>query len=110
MRSKELTTVVSETLGASPIQVGVTLPVRPRRHESGKGGLDLGSTAGRRSPVSRITKLMALAIKFQDMVDRGEVGERHLRCVTSAVCWQHQRRVWAQMKIGTTAAQATPRH
>jgi hypothetical protein len=75
MRSKELTAVASETLGDSAIQVEVTLPVRPRRHESGKGGLDSVSTAGSRSRTPRITRLMALAIKFQDMVDRGEVRD-----------------------------------
>jgi hypothetical protein len=75
MRNKELTTVASERLGDSAIQVEVTLPVRPRRHESGKGGLDSVSTAGSRSRTPRITRLMALAIKFQDMVDRGEVRD-----------------------------------
>ena len=75
MRSKELTTVASEMLGDSAIQVEVTLPVRPRRHESGKGGLDSVSTAGSRSRTPRITRLMALAIKFQDMVNRGEVRD-----------------------------------
>jgi hypothetical protein len=76
MRSKELTTVASETLGDSAIQVEVTLPVRPRRHESAKGAQpDQGSTAGSRPQIPRITRLMTLAIKFQDMVDRGEVRD-----------------------------------
>jgi hypothetical protein len=76
MRSKELTTVASEKLGDSAIQVEVTLPVRPRRHERGKGGQpDSVSDAGSRSRVPRITRLMALAIKFQAMVERGEVRD-----------------------------------
>jgi hypothetical protein len=92
--------------------------------------------------VPRITRLLALAIKFQEMVDRGEVrdyadlarlghvsraritqimnlsnlapdiqedillchavaraiSERHLRCVTSEVSWQHQRRRWHKIR------------
>ncbi|MCL4795640.1 MAG: hypothetical protein KJZ84_13840 [Bryobacteraceae bacterium] len=86
--------------------------------------------------IPRITRLMALAIKFQDMVDRGdvrdyadiarlglvtrarltqimnltllapeiqesilfrepiEVSERHVRRMTSEVCWQAQRQRW----------------
>jgi len=76
MRSKKLRTVASETLGDSAIQVEVTLPVRPRRHESRKRGQpDSISAAGSRPRIPRITRLMALAIKFQDMVDRGEVRD-----------------------------------
>ena len=76
MRSKKLTTVAFETLGDSAIQVETTLPVRPRRHESRKGGrLDATFDAPGRSRTPRITRLMALAIKFQDMVDRGEVRD-----------------------------------
>jgi len=76
MRSKKLRTVASETLGDSAIQVEVTLPVRPRRHESGNGGQPNSVTdAGSRPRIPRITRLMALAIKFQDMVDRGEVRD-----------------------------------
>ena len=76
MRSKRLTTVASETLGDSAIQVEVTLPVRPRRHESRNGGQpDSVPDAGSQPGVPRIARLMALAIKFQDMVDRGEVRD-----------------------------------
>jgi hypothetical protein len=76
MRSKELTTVASETLGESAIQVEVTLPVRPRRHESPKGGQpDHVSDAGSQRRIPRISRLMALAIKFQDMVDRRDVRD-----------------------------------
>jgi len=38
MPSKELTTVASKTLEDGAIQVEVTLPVRPRRQESRRGG------------------------------------------------------------------------
>jgi hypothetical protein len=77
MPRKELTTVAAEpTREDGAIQVETTLPVRPRRHESGKGGQpDMNSDAGSRPRIPRITRLMALAIKFQDMVDRGEVRD-----------------------------------
>ena len=139
MPSKELTTVASKTLEDGAIQVEVTLPVRPPRRENRRGRQpDPVSDAGSRLRVPRITRLMALAIKFQDMVDRGDVRdyadlarlgyvtraritqimnllnlapniqeeillhhrtsevvtERHLRCVTSEVLWQHQRQLW----------------
>ena len=77
MPRKELTTAAAEpTREDGAIQVETTLPVRPRRHESRKGGQpDSVSGAGSRSRIPRITRLMALAIKFQDMVDRGEVRD-----------------------------------
>jgi len=77
MPRKELTTAAAEpTRYDGAIQVETTLPVRPRRQESRKGGQPQSvSGAGSRSRVPRITRLMALAIKFQDMVDRGEVRD-----------------------------------
>ena len=77
MPKKELTTAPAEpTREDGAIQVETTLPVRPRRHESRNGGQpESVSGAGSRSRVPRITRLMALAIKFQDMVDRGEVRD-----------------------------------
>lgn len=77
MPRKELTTVAAErTREDGAIQVEVTLPVRPRRHEGRKGGQpDSVTDAGSRSRIPRITLLMALAIKFQDMVDCGEVRD-----------------------------------
>jgi len=76
MPSKELTTVASKTLEDGAIQVEVTLPVRPRRQESRRGGQpNPVSDAGSRSRIPRITRLMALAIKFQEMVDHGEVRD-----------------------------------
>lgn len=77
MPRKVLTTVAAEpTRDDGAIQVETTLPVRPRRHESPKGAQpDWVSGAGSPSRVPRIARLMALAIKFQDMVDRGEVRD-----------------------------------
>ncbi len=77
MPRKELTTVAAgPARDNGAIQVETTLPTRPRRHESGKGGQpDSVSDAGRRSHIPRITRLMALAIKFQEMVERGEVRD-----------------------------------
>ena len=69
---KELTTAAAEpSREDGAIQVETTLPVRPRRHDSRNGGQpESVSGAGSRSRVPRITRLMALAIKFQDMVDQ----------------------------------------
>ena len=77
MPGKELTAAPAEPIREDgAIQVETTLPVRPRRHESSNGGQpESVSGAGSRSRVPRITRLMALAIKFQDMVDRGEVRD-----------------------------------
>ena len=76
MPNKKLTAAAAETLEDGAIQVEVTLPVRPRRQESAKGGQsDQVSDAGTPSRIPRVTRLMALAIKFQDMVDRGEVRD-----------------------------------
>jgi hypothetical protein len=77
MPSKELTTtIVSEMLGDGAIQVELTLPLRPRRQESAKGGRsDQVSVTGGPSRIPRITRLMALAIKFEKMVEHGEVRD-----------------------------------
>jgi hypothetical protein len=73
MSRKELTTAVPEPSQDGAVQVEVTLPVRSRRQESRKGGQRASvSDAGSRPQIPRITRLMALAIKFQAMVDRGE--------------------------------------
>ena len=74
MPNKELTAAVAETLEDGAIQVEVTLPVHPRRQESAKGRQpDPVSDAGNLSRIPRITRLMALAIKFEAMVETGEV-------------------------------------
>jgi hypothetical protein len=76
MPSKKLTTVAADPRENSAIQVEVTLQVRPRRHESRKGGQpDSVPDVGSRPRIPRITRLMALAIKFQEMVERGEVRD-----------------------------------
>ena len=76
MPRKELTTIApAPGEGDSAIQVETTLPVRPRRRESGKGGHPDSVSDMGLSRIPRITRLMALAIKFQDMVDRGEVRD-----------------------------------
>ena len=76
MPNKKLTTAAAETLEDGAIQVEVTLPVRPRRQESANGGQpgQVG-VAGSPSRIPRITRLMALAIKFETMVERGEVRD-----------------------------------
>jgi hypothetical protein len=57
-------------------QVEITISARKRRHNPSAaavpGCVEMpGSTAR----IPRVTRLMALAIKFQDMVDRGEVRD-----------------------------------
>jgi hypothetical protein len=76
MPNRELTTVAFEPREEGAIQVELTLPVRRRRRESRNGGQpESVSNTGSRSRIPRITRLMALAIKFQEMVDRGEVRD-----------------------------------
>ena len=76
MPNKELTRAAAETLEDRAVQVEVTLPVRPRRQESAKGGQPDGvSTAESPPRIPRITRLMALAIKFQAMIDCGDVRD-----------------------------------
>ena len=76
MSRKELTTIVPESGKDGAVQVEMRLPGRQRRHESRNGGQPGSVThKGRRPRIPRITPLMALAIKFQDMVDRGEVRD-----------------------------------
>jgi hypothetical protein len=82
---KELTTVASETLGDSAIQVEVTLPVRPRRHESRKRGQPASVTdAGSGSRIPRITRLMGfrpqLPVVGPDAHARGGYKNQHNDC------------------------------
>jgi hypothetical protein len=57
------------------LQVEITIAP----HEGRKGGQRSSRTRGSKLPdplrIPRITRLMALAIKFQDMVDRGEIRD-----------------------------------
>ncbi len=76
MPNTRLTTAAPEALEDGAIQVEVTLPVRPRRQENPKGVLPDGIFGvGSRSRIPRITRLMALAIKFEAMVENGEVRD-----------------------------------
>ena len=75
MPSKELTTPASATLQDEAIQVQVTLAMRSRRQGSAQGRQPNWVCAEAASPVPRITRLMALAIKFQEMINRGEVRD-----------------------------------
>jgi hypothetical protein len=75
MPRKVLTAVAPEPLQEGAIQVEVTLVVRQRRGEGGKTPNDQARRSGERPRIPRVTKLMALAIKFQEMVDRGEVRD-----------------------------------
>ena len=76
MPRKELTTVVPEPSESAAIQVEVTLAVRKHRRESRRAG-QTGSVVdvGSRLRIPRITRLMALAIKFEAMVERREVRD-----------------------------------
>ena len=73
MSRKVLTAVVSEPQDGA-IQVEVSLPVR-QRHGETHGRPGLPSQPGSPPHIPRIARLMAVAIKFQDMVDRGEVRD-----------------------------------
>jgi len=70
-----LTEAAPEPHQDEAIQVEVTLPVRQRRGEGGKTPNHQSRGTSSRPRIPRITRLMALAIKFQVMVDRGEVDD-----------------------------------
>lgn len=73
MPRKVLTAAAREPQDGA-IQVEVSLPVRQRRDETGRHR-DSAAPTGPQPRIPRITRLMALAIKFQEMVDRGEVRD-----------------------------------
>ena len=76
MPRKVLTTASPEPREDGSIQVEVTLKVCPTRRNARKTEqLGPASNPGSRPRIPRITRLMALAIKFQEMVDRGEVRD-----------------------------------
>jgi len=76
MPRKELTTVIPEADANGSNQVEVTLQVRARRPKLNPDALT-GPAAQSSEPrrIPRIARLMALAIKFQEMVDHGEVRD-----------------------------------
>jgi hypothetical protein len=58
------------------VAVQMTIPVVRRGRKAGSAGVeDDGRLTPPRPKIPRITRLMALAIKFQDMIDRGEVRD-----------------------------------
>lgn len=58
------------------IAVEMTIPVVRRRRKSGGAEVEGDGRLPPPNPrIPRITRLMALAIKFQDMIDRGEVRD-----------------------------------
>jgi len=74
MPRKVLIESAPESRRDADIQVEVTLALRPRRDQTrAHGGSVL--TPASRPRIPRITRLMALAIKLQDMVDRSEVRD-----------------------------------
>ena len=76
MPRKVLTTASPDPREDGSIQVEVTIPGRQDRRNAGKRERpDQISNPGRHRRMPRITRLMALAIKFQDMVNRGEVRD-----------------------------------
>ncbi len=73
MPRKVLTAAAREPQDGA-IQVEVRLSVRQRRDETGRHQ-DSASATAPQPRILRITRLMALAIKFQEMVNRGEVSD-----------------------------------
>lgn len=76
MPRKVLKTASSDLQEDGSVQVEVMLSVSQRRRESAAPGRHRPeSNSSVRPRIPRITRLMALAIKFQEMVDRGEVRD-----------------------------------
>lgn len=75
MPRKVLTEAATEPPEDGAIQVEMTLAVRQRRCKDGREQRDQFGIACDRPGIPRIARLMALAIKFQEMVDRGEVRD-----------------------------------
>ena len=76
MPSEVLTPIAIDPLDEGTVQVEVTLSRRPTRRIECKTQLvGVAWNSESRSRIPRITRLMALAIKFQGMVDRGEVRD-----------------------------------
>ena len=72
---RKVRAVVAPESREGPIQVEVTLPVRQRRGEGGRPPNNQPCGSADRFRIPRITRLMALAIKFQGMVDQREVRD-----------------------------------
>ena len=76
MPSKKPVITVTAQSEDTPLQVEVAIPLRPR-HSNPSPGPQIAPAAESPGPprIPRVARLMALAIKFQDMVDRGEVRD-----------------------------------
>lgn len=75
MPRKVLTAAAPEPHQEVAIQVEVTLPGRQRGGGGGKAPKDQARNTSSSPRIPRLTRLMALAVKFQEMVDRGEVDD-----------------------------------
>ena len=74
MPRKVLSAATQALRADGAIQVEVTLPVRQRCPDT-RAQPSPGARPETPARIPRISRLMALAIKFQDMVDRGEVRD-----------------------------------
>lgn len=76
MPSKNPVISVTPHSEGGPLQMEMAIPLRLRRSKPGPGQqIAPGAESPGLPRVPRVTRLMALAIKFQDMVDRGEVRD-----------------------------------
>jgi hypothetical protein len=76
MPSKKPVITVTAQSEDGPLQVEVAIPLRPRHPKPIEGTrITPAAESPGPPPIPRVTRLMALAIKFQDMVDRGEVRD-----------------------------------
>jgi hypothetical protein len=76
MPSKMTPAPCAEPAPDTAVQVEMSLPLRPQpKRKAIRAGT--APTTERRAPsrLPRITRLMALAIKLQDMIDRGEIHD-----------------------------------
>ena len=76
MPTKNPVVTVTAQSEDGPLQVEVAIPLRPRRPSVGPNARTTPVAESPGTPrIPRVTRLMAVAIKFQDMVDRGEVRD-----------------------------------
>jgi len=76
MPSKKQVITVTAQSQDGPLQVEVAIPLRPRHPKPGQGPQIAPAVESPGRPhIPRVARLMALAIKFQDMVNRGEVRD-----------------------------------
>jgi hypothetical protein len=76
MPSKKPVITVTAQSEDGPLQVEVAIPLRPRHPKPSPGPQIIPAAESPGPPrIPRVSRLMALAIKFQDMVDRGEVRD-----------------------------------